>query len=81
MEPFVVGKRVEVLWKGELFAAEVVKCHRTGEYDVVYEKDGMVGTLVTREEHQLRGLEVGEVVGQRAERAEMQRAGWGKGTV
>ena len=55
MEPFVVGKRVEVLWKGALFAAEVVKCHRTGAYDVVYEKDGTVGTLVTREEHQLRG--------------------------
>ena len=64
MEPFVVGKRVEVLWKGELFAAEVVKCHRTGEYDVMYEKDGTVRTFVTREEHRLAPLEEkGEEVG------------------
>jgi hypothetical protein len=27
--------RAEVLWKGKLFAAEGVKCHRTGEYEVV----------------------------------------------
>jgi hypothetical protein len=31
----------------------------TGEYDVVYEKDGTGGTLVTREEHQLLPLEKG----------------------
>jgi hypothetical protein len=48
-----VGARVEVLWKGKLFAAEVMKCHRTGAYDVVYEKDGTEGTLVTHEEHRL----------------------------
>ena len=42
----MVGKRVEVLWKGELFAAKVVKCHRTGEYDVVYEKDGTVVSVL-----------------------------------
>jgi hypothetical protein len=42
---------VEVLWKGKPFAAEVVKCYRTGAYDVVYEKDGTEGTFVTYEEH------------------------------
>ena len=52
----VVGDRVEVLWRGELCAAEVVKCHRTGEYNVVYENDGTVRTFVTREEHRLLPL-------------------------
>ena len=54
----VVGDRVEVLREGKLYAAEVVKCHSTGEYDVVYEKDGTEGTLVTREEHRLLPLEM-----------------------
>jgi mannose-6-phosphate isomerase-like protein (cupin superfamily) len=55
----VVGAHVEVLWEGGLYAAEVVKCHRTGEYDVVYEKDGTEGTFVTHEEHRLLPLEQG----------------------
>ncbi len=42
----VVGDRVEVLWRGELHAAAVVKCHRTGEFNVVY-VDGTVRTFVT----------------------------------
>jgi hypothetical protein len=37
----------------------VVKCHSTSECDVVYEKDGTEGTLVTREEHPLPPLEKG----------------------
>jgi hypothetical protein len=49
----VVGDRVEVLWRGELHAAEVVKCHRTGEYNVVYETNGTVRTFLTREENWL----------------------------
>jgi hypothetical protein len=49
----VVGNRVEVLWRGELHAAEVVKCHRTGEFNVVYETDGTVRTFVTREDNRL----------------------------
>jgi hypothetical protein len=44
----VVGDRVEVLREEKLCPAEVVKCHSTSEYDVVYEKDGTEGTLVTR---------------------------------
>jgi hypothetical protein len=52
----VVGDRVEVLREGKLCPAGVVKCHNTGEYDVVYEKDGTEGTLVTREEHRLLPL-------------------------
>jgi hypothetical protein len=51
----VVGDRVEVLW-GELRTAEVVKCHRTGEYNVVYETNGTVRTFVTREEQRLLPL-------------------------
>jgi hypothetical protein len=59
-----VGARVEVLWEGELFAAEVMQRHRMGEYDVMYEKDGTVRTFVTREEHRLAPLEEkGEEVG------------------
>jgi hypothetical protein len=42
----VVGSRVEVLREGK-YPAEVVKCHNTGEYDVVYEKDETEGTLLT----------------------------------
>jgi hypothetical protein len=49
----VVGNRVEVLWKGELHAAEVVMCHRTGEYNVVYETDGTVRTFLPRDETRL----------------------------
>jgi hypothetical protein len=49
----VVGDRVEVLWRGELHPAEVVKCHRTGEYNVVYETDGTVRTFLTREDNRL----------------------------
>jgi hypothetical protein len=55
----VVGDRVEVLREGRLYPAEVVKCRSTGEYDVVYEKNGTGGTLVTREEHRLLPLETG----------------------
>jgi hypothetical protein len=55
----VVGDRVEVLRQGKLCPAEVVKYHSTGEYDVVYEKDGTEGTLVTRKEHRLLPLEKG----------------------
>jgi len=59
----VLGDRVEVLWRGELCAAEVVKCHRTGEYNAVYEQDGTVRTFLTREEHRLLPLaEKGEEV-------------------
>jgi hypothetical protein len=54
-----VGDRVEVLSGGSLCPAEVMKCHSTGEDDVVYEKDGTERTLVTREEHRLRPLEKG----------------------
>jgi hypothetical protein len=49
----VVGDRVEVLREGKLCPAEVAKCHILVEYDVMYEKDGTGGTLVTREEHRL----------------------------
>ena len=53
----VVGDRVEVLWEGRLYAAEVVKCHSTGEYGAVYVNNGTEGTLVTHEEQQLCPLE------------------------
>ena len=49
----VVGDRVEVLWEGRMYAAEVITCHSTGEYDVVYEKGGAEGTFVTRDKQQL----------------------------
>jgi len=32
-----VGVRVEVLRKGALYAAKVVRCRARGEFDVVYE--------------------------------------------
>jgi hypothetical protein len=51
-----VGARVEVLWDGEPFAAEVVRCYTTGQYDVVYEEDGQSGTFLTPAEHQLLPL-------------------------
>jgi hypothetical protein len=34
---------VRVLLERKLFAANVMKRHRTGEYDVVYEKDATEG--------------------------------------
>jgi hypothetical protein len=51
-----VGARVEVLWDGERFAAEVLRCHNTGQYDVVYEEDGQLGTFLTPEVHLLLPL-------------------------
>ena len=65
----VVNDRVELLREGKLYPAEVVKCHSTGEYDVVYEKDGTEGTLVTREEHRLLPLEKGGGEGSGAKEA------------
>ena len=35
-----VGARVEVLWEGALYAAEVVRCRARGKFDVVYEGGG-----------------------------------------
>ena len=38
-----VGARVEVLWKGALYAAKVVRCRARGKFDVVYEGGGEWG--------------------------------------
>ena len=49
-----VGARVEVLWEGAVYAAEVVKCRARGAFDVVYEGGGELGTWLTRKKHRLR---------------------------
>ena len=51
-----VGKRVEVLWKGEPFDAKVLQIHASGKVDVQYEIDGNVGIFLTAEKHGLKVL-------------------------
>ena len=56
MAGYSVGDRVEVLWQGELFAAEVIRTPSPDTVDVVYEIDGTVGEDLTAEGHGLRLL-------------------------
>ena len=51
MSGYAVGDRVEVLWEGELFDAEVIKLHASGAVDVAYDINGSVGMHLTAEDH------------------------------
>lgn len=55
MSGYSVGDRVEVLWKGTLYAANIVYVDANeGWCDAVYEIDNFVGVYLTAEEHGLK---------------------------
>ena len=50
------GDCVEVRWKADPFAAEVIHVHSGGKVDVVYDIDGSVGIILTANEHGLKAM-------------------------
>ena len=56
MADYSIGDKVEVMWKAELFDAEVIHVHPSGMVDVMYDIDGNKGFYLTVKEHGLKLL-------------------------